>query len=69
MVTEEYSEAPLSPFVGQGINFRFRGGVKYNFLRQKESSKNPQNTVLQFLREPAKFYNLVLITGVSGNDF
>ena len=65
MVTEEYSELPLSPFAGQGNNFRFRGGVKYNFLRQKESSKNPQNTVLQFLREPVKYYNLVLINSFS----
>ena len=28
LVTEEYSEAPLSPFAGQGNNFRIRGGVK-----------------------------------------
>ena len=35
------------------------------FLRQKESSKNPQNTVLQFLREPVKYYNLVLINSFS----
>ena len=28
LVTEEYSELPLSPFAGQGNNFRFRGGVK-----------------------------------------
>ena len=65
LVTEEYSELPLPPFAGQGINFRFRGGVKYNFLRQKESSKNPQNTDLQFLREPVKYYNLVLINSFS----
>ena len=42
-------------------------GVESNtiFLRQKESSKNPQNTVLQFLREPVKYYNLVLINSFS----
>ena len=32
LVTEEYSELPLPPFAGQGINFRFRDGVKYNFF-------------------------------------
>ena len=68
MVTDEYSEAPMSLFAGQGINFRFRDGVKYNFfLRQNESSKNPQNTVLLFLTEPVKYYDLVLINSLLPN--
>ena len=35
LVTDEYSEAPMSLFAGQGINFRFRGGVKYNFYHRQ----------------------------------
>ena len=49
LVTEEYSELPLSPFAGQGNNFRFRGGVKNYFFKTEESYKNPKNTVLRFI--------------------